>query len=75
MPTGRNRAERRWAGERKRREMGGEYNYVIVGFKVKEENSVHYAKAKTVETMLENVNKAFEKGAEFISLRRIPSPN
>lgn len=46
--------------------------YVIVGFKVKQENSVHYAKAESMDTMLLHVKKAFEKGAEFISLRHIP---
>ena len=43
--------------------------YIIVGFKVNEENSVYYAKAKTLDAMLKHITKAFEKGAEFISLR------
>jgi len=45
--------------------------YVIVGFKVNQENSVHYAKVHTLEAMCAEVKKAFEKGAEFISLRQI----
>ena len=46
--------------------------YVIVGFKVNQENSVYYSKAKTLEKCLAMIAAAFSKGAEFISLRRIP---
>jgi len=45
--------------------------YIIVGFKVNQENSVYYSKAKTKEELCAKVLKAFEKGAEFISLRRV----
>jgi len=46
--------------------------YIIVGFKVSQENSVYYSKAKTPEELCSKILKAFAKGAEFISLRRIP---
>lgn len=46
--------------------------YVIVGFKVKNLKSIHYSVASTPEDMVRDVLKAFSKGAEFISLRRIP---
>jgi len=50
-----------------------EDKYVVVGFKVNEANSVHYAKADTLEKCLKQIEIAFKKkGAEFISLRRIP---
>jgi hypothetical protein len=43
--------------------------FVIVGFKVSQENSIHYSKAKTPEMMAKHVLKAFEKGADFVSVR------
>lgn len=46
--------------------------YVVVGFKVTQENSVYYAKVKTLDALCRAIKLAFEKGAEFISLRRIP---
>lgn len=45
--------------------------YIIVGFKVNEENSVHYAKVHTMEALLKSIYLAFKKGAEFISLRKV----
>ena len=47
--------------------------YVIVGFRVNEPNSVYYGKATTIEGCQKKVAKAFEKGAQFISLRGIKS--
>jgi len=45
--------------------------YIIVGFKVNTENSVHYAKVHTMEALFKSIHLAFQKGAEFISLRRV----
>lgn len=45
--------------------------FIIVGFKVKQERSVYYAKASTLEEMAKKVVYAFQvKDAEFVSLRR-----
>lgn len=43
--------------------------YVTVGFKITEENSIHYGKATDLETFHKDINTAIEKGADFISLR------
>jgi len=45
--------------------------YVTVGFKITEENSIHYGKATDLETFHKDINTAIEKGADFISLRII----
>lgn len=46
--------------------------YVIVGFTVNTENSVHYSKANGIEKCEKEIRKAFlEKGADFVSVRRI----
>jgi len=45
--------------------------YVVVGFKVMEENSVYYNKTKDREKFFEQISKAIDKGAEFISVRII----
>lgn len=45
--------------------------YIVVGFKVNQENSVHYSKAHSLEQLFKHIDAAFNKGAEFISLRRV----
>lgn len=46
--------------------------YVVVGFCVNVENSVHYSKANGIEECEKHIKKAFlEKGADFVSVRRI----
>jgi hypothetical protein len=45
--------------------------YIVVGFKVNSENSVHYSKVHSLEALFKSIQLAFEKGAEFISLRRV----
>ncbi len=45
--------------------------YVIVGFKANREHSVHLAKAETNVDCLKEVARAFDKGAEFITIRRV----
>jgi len=46
--------------------------YVVVGFRVDEENSVYYRKCRGVEELKKCVEDAFtKKNADFISVRRI----
>lgn len=45
--------------------------YIIVGFKVSQENSIHYAKAHSFEQLFIQIQAAFNKGSDFISLRRV----
>jgi len=46
--------------------------YVVVGFRVDEENSVYYRKCRGVEELKKCVEDAFTKrGADFVSVRRI----
>ena len=45
--------------------------YVVVGFKVREENSVYYNKTKDRSKFFDQIEKAIDKGAEFISVRII----
>lgn len=43
--------------------------YIVVGFKVKEENSIYYNKTSDLGKFHKQIDTAIEKGAEFISLR------
>jgi hypothetical protein len=43
--------------------------YVCVGFSTKKANSIFYHKTTDLNEHLNDVKKAYEKGAEFISLR------
>lgn len=45
--------------------------YVIVGFKVTDTKSIHYAQVKTLVAVFRHIEISFEKGADFISLRVI----
>jgi len=46
--------------------------YVIVGFKVSEENAIYYRKCRTIEELQKSVYIAFEKrDADFVSIRKI----
>jgi len=46
--------------------------YVVVGFRIDEENSVYYRKCRGVEELKKCVEDAFTKrGADFVSVRRI----
>lgn len=47
--------------------------YVLVAFKVKEEKSVYYGRAWSLEGVAVMLERAFNKfGAEFASIRAIP---
>lgn len=49
------------------------FTFVIVGFKVDKARSVHYGKAKNYDQLMKHLVLAFDaKGAEFVSLRRVP---
>jgi hypothetical protein len=53
--------------------MSESFTIVIVGFKVDEENSVHYQKIRDAnpEKIGLSLWKAYEKGADFVSVRFI----
>ena len=49
--------------------------YVIVAFKVSEENSIYYKKCKNIEELKRALETAFEvKNADFVSIRRVVKP-
>ena len=51
---------------------GSEVVYVVVGFRIDSDKSVYYKKCRTTQEMLRAVAKAFEeRGAQFISIRRV----
>jgi|GEM_PF-3472757 len=46
--------------------------YVIVGFKVNEENSIYYKKCKDIRELQRALYIAFEKkDADFVSIRKV----
>jgi len=46
--------------------------YVLVGFKVSEENSVYYKKCRSIEELKKALEVAFEeKDADFVSIRKV----
>jgi len=46
--------------------------YVIVGFKVDEENSIYYRKCKDIRELQRALYIAFEKkDADFVSIRKV----
>lgn len=49
--------------------------YVIVGFRVDVENNVFYRKVKTERELKKAVVEAFNKGAQYLSVRKIQVNN
>jgi len=46
--------------------------YILVAFKVSEENSVYYKKCKNMEELKKALETAFElKDADFVSIRKV----
>jgi hypothetical protein len=46
--------------------------FIIVGFKISEENSVYYKKCRDIEELKKALETAFElKDADFVSIRKV----
>lgn len=45
--------------------------YVVVGFRVDCSRAIFYGKSQDLAGCLENVKRAFQRGAQFISVRRV----
>lgn len=45
--------------------------YVIVAFRTDRVNSIYYRKCNTIQELQKHLKRAFDKGAHFISIRRI----